>query len=218
MTEQKAAAVQTGQRRRGRPSGDDNPQLRGAILDAAERLFAAQGYSATSVREIAGASGVTPAMIHYYFGNKTALLKTVMERTLEPLATALAAMKSRKNAPAGEISRLLMDTVSRHPMLPVLMVREVMLPGGAMQDYFLEHLAPRLGGALPGMLKNEQQAGHMAAELDPSISAMLLLALSVFPFLVRDVAEKGLGVSFDEPGIQQIQNHVARLLREGMSP
>lgn len=210
--------MQTRQRRRGRPSGQENPQLRGAILDAAERLFADQGYSATSVRAIAEASGVNPAMIHYYFGNKTALLQTVMERTLEPLAAALAAMKSEENAPVGDISRLLMETVSRHPMLPVLMVREVMLPGGAMQDYFLEHMAPRLGGALPGMLKHEQQAGRIAADLDPGISAMLLLALSVFPFLVRDVAEKGLGVSFDETGIEQMQNHVARLLREGMSP
>ena len=210
--------MQTRQRRRGRPSGQENPQLRGAILDAAERLFADQGYSATSMREIAEQSGVNPAMIHYYFGNKPALLRTVMERTLEPLAAALATMKSEQNAPIEKISRLLMDAVSRHPKLPVLMVREVMLPGGALQDYFLEHMAPRLGGALPGMIRNEQQAGRVAPELDPAISAMLLLALSVFPFIVRDVAEKGLGVAYDEAGIEQMQNHVARLLREGMSP
>ena len=210
--------MQTSQRRRGRPSGQENPQLRGAILDAAERLFADQGYSATSMREIAEASGVNPAMIHYYFGNKPALLRTVMERTLEPLATALAMMNSKQNAPIEKVSRLLMDTVSRHPKLPVLMVREVMLPGGALQDYFLEHMAPRLGGSLPGMIRNEQQAGRVAPELDPAISAMVLLALSVFPFIVRDVAEKGLGVVYDEPGIEQMQYHVARLLREGMSP
>ena len=210
--------MQTRQRRRGRPSGQENPQLRGAILDAAERLFADQGYSATSMREIAEQSGVNPAMIHYYFGNKLALLRTVMEHTLEPLASALATMKSEQNAPIGQISRLLMDTVNRHPKLPVLMVREVMLPGGALQDYFLEHMAPRLGGALPGMIRNEQQAGRVTPELDPAISAMLLLALSVFPFIVRDVAEKGLGVVYDEAGIEQMQNHVARLLREGMSP
>ena len=205
-------------RKKGRPPARAEAGIRRSILDSAEAHFAVQGYAATSLREIADSVGVNPAMVHYYFGSKFALLRQVMERTLEPLAAALAAMKSEENAPVGDISRLLMETVSRHPMLPVLMVREVMLPGGAMQDYFLEHMAPRLGGALPGMLKNEQQAGRIAAELDPGISAMLLLALSVFPFLVRGVAERGLGVSFDEAGIEQMQNHVARLLREGMSP
>jgi len=210
-------AAQTKRRPRGRPAGQDNPQLRGSILDTAERLFASQGYSATSMREIAEASGVNPAMIHYYFGSKKALLQNVMERTLEPLATALATMKNAQAAPVEDISRLLMDTVKTHPNLPVLMVREVMLPGGALQEHFLDQMAPRLGGALPGMIENEKQAGRVREDADPAISALLLLGLSLFPFIVRGVAEKGLGISYDPPGFEQLQSHVTRLLREGLS-
>ena len=209
--------AQNKRRPRGRPAEQDNPQLRSSILDTAEQLFARQGYSATSMREIAEASSVNPAMIHYYFGSKSALLQHVMERTLEPLATALAEMKNAREAPLEAISHLLMDTVSRHPNLPVLMVREVMLPGGAMQEHFLSHMASRLGGALPGIIENEQKAGRIAAGLDPAISAMLLMALSFFPFIVRDVAEKGLGVAYDRPGLEQLQTHVARLLQEGIT-
>lgn len=210
-------AVQSKRRARGRPPGQDSPQLRESILDAAEELFSTQGYSSTSVREIAETTGVNPAMIHYYFGSKPALLQLVMERTLEPLAEALAEMKNAGQAPASEISRLLMKTLRQHPNLPVLMVREVMLPGGALQEHFLAHMAPRLGGALPAILKNEQDAGRVRQDLDPAITAMLLLALSVFPFIARDIAEQGLGITYDTRGLEKIEHHVARLLQEGIT-
>ena len=38
---------------RGRPAGTGTADIRSAILDAAETLFAGQGYAATSIREIA---------------------------------------------------------------------------------------------------------------------------------------------------------------------
>ena len=40
------------------------------ILDTAERLFANQGYGATSMRQIIGEAGVNLASIHYHFGSK----------------------------------------------------------------------------------------------------------------------------------------------------
>ena len=40
------------------------------MLRAARTLFAERGYQATTVRAIAAAAGVTPAMIHHFFGSK----------------------------------------------------------------------------------------------------------------------------------------------------
>lgn len=203
---------------RGRPRGRAADAVRDAILDEAEARFAAQGFAATPVREIANAVNVNPAMINYYFGSKFALLCQVMERTLEPLAAAIARMKVSGRVSPAQISRLLAGTISRKPNLPVLMIREVMLPGGAMQEHFLRNMAPRLAGALPGILESEQQAGRLAAGLKPEIVTLLLLALSVFPYIVRDVAEKGLGVEYDEAGIKRLEQHVSQLLEEGLSP
>ena len=203
---------------RGRPRGQASDAVREAILDEAETRFTAQGFAATPVREIANAVGVNPAMVNYYFGGKFALLCQVMERTLEPLAEAIAQMKARGRVSPAEISQLLSGTISRHPNLPVLMVREVMLPGGAMQEHFLQTMAPRLAGALPGILENEKQAGRLAPGLKPEIVTLLLLALSVFPFVVRDVAEKGLGVDYDDIGLEHLERHISRLLEEGLSP
>lgn len=202
---------------RGRPGGANPPDVRGAILDAAETLFARQGYAATPVREIAAACDVTPAMVHYYFGSKHALLQQVLERTLEPLAGAIVAMRATGQAPLGEMVGLLMRTFTEHPSLPALIAREVLLPGGVMQQHFLHYLAPRLGGAVPALLRQEQVAGRVRADLDPQLGTLTLLSLCAFPFIARDLAGPGLGIAYDEQGMRELRRHVERTLQEAFS-
>jgi AcrR family transcriptional regulator len=52
---------------------------RDAILDAARALFAARGYDGTTIRGIATAAGVDPALVHHFFGSKDDLFLTVLE-------------------------------------------------------------------------------------------------------------------------------------------
>jgi AcrR family transcriptional regulator len=56
-----------------------------AILDAAEQLFAADGYDATSIRQITRHADVNVAAVHYHFGDKPAVLRAVTSRVVEPL-------------------------------------------------------------------------------------------------------------------------------------
>ena len=50
------------------------------ILDAAERLFAENGYAATSLRRIMNDAGANVASVHYYFRSKESLLEAVLVR------------------------------------------------------------------------------------------------------------------------------------------
>ncbi|MEU5768984.1 TetR family transcriptional regulator [Streptomyces asoensis] len=68
-----AAPVRT----RGRPQG--NPPTREAIVSAARTLFLERGYRRTTVRAVAGAAGVDPALIAYHFGSKKGLFADVMQ-------------------------------------------------------------------------------------------------------------------------------------------
>ena len=52
-------------------------RTRAAIADAARKLFAAKGFEHATVREIADAAGIDPAMIIRYFGSKDALFAEV---------------------------------------------------------------------------------------------------------------------------------------------
>lgn len=53
------------------------------ILAAAERVFAGAGFGGATMAAIAEAAGLPKANLHYYFGNKLALYRAVLARTLE---------------------------------------------------------------------------------------------------------------------------------------
>jgi AcrR family transcriptional regulator len=55
------------------------------ILDSACRIFAEKGYHNASVRDVAAATGVSPAGLYYYFQSKEELLHLIMETSLASL-------------------------------------------------------------------------------------------------------------------------------------
>src|ERR1700750_2456253 len=52
----------------GRRPGPQN--TRGEIVDAARREFVANGYADTTIRSVARAAEVDPALVYHYFGDK----------------------------------------------------------------------------------------------------------------------------------------------------
>jgi AcrR family transcriptional regulator len=205
------------ERARGRPADTDQRDLKKQILDTAEALFSDNGYAATSIRRIADGSGVNPALVHYYFSNKKSLLQSVLDRALEPMVLAIAEMKNGSDASPEMISSLLISMAAEHPNIPRLLIREVFLPGGEMQQHFADNMAPRLGGALPALLSREKSAGRLREDSDPAISAMLILAVSIFPFIARTLAEPVLGIKYDEDGIEFLNQQITQLLKRGIS-
>ncbi|MQA25246.1 MAG: TetR family transcriptional regulator [Micromonosporaceae bacterium] len=65
-------------RRRGKPD------TREAILSAAREAFAEHGYDRSSIRAIAAAAEVDPALVQHYFGNKDKLFLAAMESPIDP--------------------------------------------------------------------------------------------------------------------------------------
>src|SRR5476651_703687 len=69
------------------------------LLDAALRLFAAQGVAAVSLREIRLAAKQRNAgALHYHFGSKDGLLKALLERELPPLVARRRALLAQAAA------------------------------------------------------------------------------------------------------------------------
>ena len=62
-------------------------ETRQRILEAAERLFAEQGFDGTGVDAIAKSAGVTKSLIYHHFGNKHRLLTCLFEKILTELNT-----------------------------------------------------------------------------------------------------------------------------------
>jgi AcrR family transcriptional regulator len=57
---------------------------RGEIVEAARRVFAEKGYDGASLRAIARAAKVDPALVHHYFDGKADLFVTAMALPFDP--------------------------------------------------------------------------------------------------------------------------------------
>src|SRR5258708_28931514 len=53
--------------------GRDGQATRAAILDTARSQFGSHGFERTTIRSVASAAGVDPALVMHYFGNKAGL-------------------------------------------------------------------------------------------------------------------------------------------------
>lgn len=201
----------------GRPSGDDR-DLRKALLDAAVSRFVKVGIGATSLRSIAVEAGVTPAMLHYYFGDKDRLVQALIdERLLPALGKVQARMEAAGDDPAKLIEgfvRGLGEVIEAHPWLPPLWVREVLSEGGALRDVMLDQLAPRVPYLLAQRLAAAQKAGRFPDNLDPRLVVMSLIGLTLFPAAGAPVWRKIFGAGALGPDI--ITEHALNLLSHGV--
>jgi AcrR family transcriptional regulator len=114
-----------------RTRGEVTPNRRGtrsreAVLDAAERLMAEQGYEAASVAALVEEAGIPASSIYHYFGSKEGVLLAVMERGAERFFAEVPDVDRRVGSQRGHLSALVdvvAATLDRHPdFLRILVV------------------------------------------------------------------------------------------------
>jgi len=86
-------------RRSGRRPG--NQDTKQSILEAARTAFAEIGYDKASIRAIAAAAQVDPALVHHYFGTKEKLFLASMNSPIDPAVLIPQAMAGPREE-AGE--------------------------------------------------------------------------------------------------------------------
>lgn len=174
----------TAPRRAGRPTSD-SPDLRKHLLDAAIACFSRNGIAATPLRAIAIEAGVTPALLHYYFGDKAQLQAAMVEERLMPAFLGLReSLQRHGDDVAGLVAgfvRGISDLVACHPWLPTLWVREVLCEGGALREVITVRMAPQLPQMLARRFAAAQRQGQLNPDLDPRLLVVSLIGLTLFP-------------------------------------
>jgi AcrR family transcriptional regulator len=94
------------------------------ILDAARKLFAQNGYERATVRAIAAAAGVNPAMVHYFFGSKERVFVAALELPATPADVIAVLLDGPRDQigrrVAGFATALWRDPETRAPLLALL--------------------------------------------------------------------------------------------------
>jgi len=94
--------------RRGRPA-QDVPKRRQAILDAALEEFAARGFAAARLDDMARRAGVAKGTIYLYFPDKGSLFQELVRAMLSPLIAAIEAAALRE-IPIRALVELILNT------------------------------------------------------------------------------------------------------------
>ena len=151
------------------PEGDarlrDAERSRAALLDAAQIEFADHGLAGARVDDIAARAGLNKQLISYYFGGKQGLYNAIIERWY--------AQEREFDAPG----TTLVDLVLRY--------LQSGYDGQHLQRMFLREtldqdpttVAYEPDSAEVAGLRERQQAGEIAAELDPAFVLLFLPAM-----------------------------------------
>ena len=190
-------------RRSGRRPGQSG--TREAILAAARRQFAAQGYDRTSMRGIAAEAGVDQALVAHFFGSKQKLFVEVVRLPFDPAQVLPRLLEGDRDGLGERLARfvasLLDDPEARGRALGVVRAAATEPEAARMLREFLEGevwapLAEQLGvddGDLRMALVGSQIVGLIMArhviEAEPlrTLSADELVAW-VAPTLQRYLA------------------------------
>tara|TARA_R110002072_G_scaffold117382_1_gene248453 strand:+ start:1371 stop:2027 length:657 start_codon:yes stop_codon:yes gene_type:complete len=95
------------------------------VMDIAERLFAAQGYDGTSLRQIADRADIKQPGLYNHFSSKEALYEAVLFRALNPMTLALSSYINDASTlrEYTDLPAIITDILLAHPTMAVLFQR-----------------------------------------------------------------------------------------------
>jgi AcrR family transcriptional regulator len=191
------------------------------ILRAAERRFSRAGYEATSMSDVASASGIAVGSVYYHFADKRTLLLALMDDLLErlskvrPAALPLAAFLGA--SPRSSIEGWLRHSYEIFQKRPSIYL---VLLGLAESDLELRERRLRLDQLaieqLTAMIKLGQERGRFRSGDDPSASAFMIhhsIEMALTPLLVR-----GVEVADADAVLGSLSTMICRYLLEDQQP
>ena len=153
---------------------------RGEVLAAAREAFGSKGYDATTVRGIARAAGVDPALVHHYFGGKDGIFAAAMQLPLDPSDVVPQAVDGPLDELGERLVRLLLkvwgNEVTRAPLL-------ALLRSATSSKRAAEMLRGFVSSALLGRVAAQLDAPDR--ELRVAAAASHLVGLALLRYVVR---------------------------------
>ena len=184
-----------------------DPSTREAILDAAERLFAGQGFAATTIKQIGAAAGVNTALLYYYFDDKVALYRAALARVFGGLAGGAASFDDAL-PPDAQLERFVAFVVAflaARPTAPRLLVREMVDHEAAHAEEGITHVATTVFTRLCNVIDRGQREGAFRDDLDPRFAAISTIGQVAYFFIARPAIGRLLGEGVAGPSDETIR-------------
>ena len=157
------------------------------ILEAALDLFANQGFSATTTKQIAERVGVTEGLIFHYFPSKADLLRAVTRQRSTIMGEVQALLADADEKPAAEVLQSIVmgwvGVIHRQAnLVTTLLVESQSNPELALA--FRDVMAETIG-SMAAYLDARVEAGELRADLSTHTSAMMFFSSLMMFFLAN---------------------------------
>lgn len=155
---------------------DRKQQTIRSILDAAAGEFAETGFEGARMDRIAERAGANKAMIYYHIGDKRALYSRVLHEVLGHTAARMEKNIQAADTPREKLEAYIRSvgrTVTEHPCMSRIMMREMASGGQALPDIAIDDFA-----AIIGMVGSVIQFGVRSGEfvdLDPLVLHLMVI-------------------------------------------
>lgn len=199
------------------------PDATSLILDAAEALFARQGFAATTIKAIGREAGVNPALLYYYFPDKERLYHAVLERRLGGATREVAGRLSPELPPLEALDRMLRGyahQMQSAPNLPRLLARELADHEAAHALPLIREIAAGLFQRLCEVIQAGQASGAIRPDLDPRFTAVSLVSQMAWFFVAQPAVSRMLGHDGLVPAakVDRYIEHAVRFSMAALAP
>jgi AcrR family transcriptional regulator len=180
------------------------------ILEAASTLFASNGYSSVSMRDVAAAVGVTPANLYYHFKDKDELIRDSLSMVFLQHLQPLEGLLDEHDSPEKRLEILVVWMVRvlyTRKRYTRLIVREL-LDG---TDERIEYMTKTVFNKLHRMLK--ELISECAGSQDPLMNASSLMGLVLGRCIMSRVTPHLDGTGEHPMELDSITNNTLAILR-----
>ncbi|GAA3396584.1 TetR/AcrR family transcriptional regulator [Streptomyces roseoviridis] len=156
---------------------------RAKLYEAAVTLIAEQGFSATTVDEIAERAGVAKGTVYYNFKSKTELFEELLRHGVALLTASLRAAAEETAGRGGTrvealdaMIRAGLVFIDRYPAFTQLYVAELWRTGRAWNSTLLV-VRQEAVAVVEGVLREGVAAGELSDEIDVQLTASALVGM-----------------------------------------
>ena len=192
-----------------------------AILDAAVQLFAANGFDAVSMREVANEAGVSKANIYHHFESKESLYRAILDQSAEDLSGLVETLAESSGSFESRITEFAaghLQHLDANPLASRLIIREAFSGDNERSRVLVDQVFGGIFERIVSIFSAGQQAGELRSELDPALCATLLMGADVFFFQARDMLRQLPPVKFAAHPPRFSKEMVEVMLRGMMNP
>ena len=157
--------------------------VRARIAREATRLFAAQGYAGTSVREIVQAAGVTKPTLYYYFGNKEGLFTTLVDEYFSAWVDTAQELIAAEGSPLERMLDYVRTTIrgaAEQPDVLRFVAMAYHQSGQGAPAVDCNRFIAEEAKLLAALAEEASHAGELRPELQPADVAMSLMGMVHF--------------------------------------